>query len=124
MPANFTIDLLAGESMTVAGPGTLDFTIPEIARTTAMTGQANMAAPAAGKGLATAGKGLTKGLVVNSATTTAAQSGTIWSGKGLSLGLGLGLGAWGPVLVVAAAAGGYLYWRKKNPNKTWPFAKG
>lgn len=119
MPANFTIDLLMGESMTVAGPGTLDFAIPEVARNTAVAGQAT-----AGKGLATAGKGMTKGLTVNTAaaTTTAAKTGTIWSGKGLSLGLGLGLGAWGPVLVLAAA-GGYVYWRKKNHAKLWPFGK-
>lgn len=120
MPANFAIDLLAGESMTVAGPGTLDFTIPEIARNTAMAGQATTGV----NGLAMTGKGLTKGVVVNTtAATTTAQAGTIWSGKGLSLGLGLGLGAWGPVLVMAAAAGGYVYWRKKNHAPLWPFGK-
>lgn len=118
MPANFTIDLLAGESMKVVGPGTVDFAIPELARNTVVAGQAT-----AGNGLATAGKGLTKGLTVSTTASTAtAQAGTIWSGKGLSLGLGLGLGAWGPLLVVAAA-GGYVYWRKKNHAPLWPFRK-
>ncbi|MBF0126621.1 MAG: hypothetical protein HQM02_05350 [Magnetococcales bacterium] len=116
MPANFTIDLLAGESMTVAGPGTLDFAIPELARNTAVAGKA-----AAGNGLAVTGKGLTKGLAVNTTTvTTATQAG---AGKGLSLGLGLGLGAWGPVLVAAALAGGYVYWRKRNHAPLWPFGR-
>ncbi|MEO5334071.1 MAG: hypothetical protein H7839_18825 [Magnetococcus sp. YQC-5] len=117
MPANFAIDLLAGETITVTGPGTLDFAVPEIVNNTALAGQAP-----AGTALATTGKGMTKGLVVNSAaTTTAAKTGTLWSGKGMSLGLGLGLGAWGPVLLVAAAAGGYIYWRKKNHASLWPF---
>ncbi|MBF0125822.1 MAG: hypothetical protein HQM02_01285 [Magnetococcales bacterium] len=114
MPANFTIDLLAGESMTVAGPGTLDFTIPEIARNTTLAGQATV-----GNGLTVTGKGLTKGLAVNT-TTVAAQAGT---GKGLSLGLGLGLGAWGPALLAAAAIGGYVYWRKKQHAPLWPFGR-
>ncbi|MEO5364739.1 MAG: hypothetical protein H7838_14135 [Magnetococcus sp. DMHC-8] len=124
MPANFTIDLLAGESMTVAGPGTLDFAIPEVARNATVAGKATVAKAGAGLG-ATAGKGITKGLVVNTtpAVASSAQAGTIWTGKGMSLGLGLGLGAWGPALVVAAAAGGYVYWRKKNNQKLWPFVR-
>jgi hypothetical protein len=51
----------------------------------------------------------------------AAASGTIWTGKGLSLGLGLGLGAWGPVILVALATGGYAYYRKRQSQKIWPF---
>ncbi|MBF0383210.1 MAG: hypothetical protein HQL69_19480 [Magnetococcales bacterium] len=51
----------------------------------------------------------------------AATSGTIWSGKGLSLGLGLGLGAWGPIAILAIATGGYVYYKKRQAQKIWPF---
>ncbi|MBF0359164.1 MAG: hypothetical protein HQL70_11210 [Magnetococcales bacterium] len=52
----------------------------------------------------------------------AAAGGTIWTGKGLSLGLGLGLGAWGPVILATAiATGGYVYYKKRQAKKLWPF---
>ncbi|MBF0357310.1 MAG: hypothetical protein HQL70_01810 [Magnetococcales bacterium] len=69
---------------------------------------------AAGKtGAAVAGKSATTAQAAKVAST-----GTIWKGTGLSLGLGLGLGAWGPLLLVGAAAFGvgvYGY-MKNNPS--------
>lgn len=55
---------------------------------------------------------VTKSTATTAATTTAQATkaavggGTIWKGTGLSLGLGLGLGAWGPLLLLGAAAFG------------------
>jgi hypothetical protein len=51
----------------------------------------------------------------------AVTGGTIWTGKGLSLGLGLGLGALGPAILAAIATGGYVYYRKRQSQKLWPF---
>lgn len=97
--SNLQIDLVAGESIKVVGPGHLHFQTPAAAK--AAAAQAATATAAGGK-------------------TSAAAAGTIWSGKGLSLGLGLGLGAWGPILLVTAAAGGYAYYRHKKSLKWWP----
>jgi hypothetical protein len=67
----------------------------------------------------------TNGNITSVASKAAAASkvpaGTIWTGKGLSLGLGMGLGAWGPVILVALATGGYAYYRKRQAQKFWPF---
>jgi hypothetical protein len=101
MPAtNIQVDLIAGESMKIVGPGNLTFQAP---------GAAKAAAGVNGGG-ATA----------LAAKSSATASGTIWTGKGVSLGLGLGLGVWGPVILVAVAAGGYAYLRHKRSQNWWP----
>ena len=122
LATSFSIDLIPGEVVKIAGPGTLKFQAAEMAAT-ATTAQAVNAAQGAGtakagvligqKGAATAATGQ---------ATAAKGVGTIWTGKGLSLGLGLGLGAWGPVLLASAVTlGGYAYWRKKQAERLWPF---
>ncbi len=55
------------------------------------------------------------GIAGATAVKTAAATGTIWNGTGLSLGLGLGLGVWGPAILAgvgAAAVYGYVKKRK------------
>lgn len=145
MPVNsLNVDLLAGEKLTLVGPGKVEFqavntakaakgtTVLKGANGVAMTQGATTGGNMAG-GKATTlvaanaqgGGGMTS---VASKTGTAAigkvpavAGGTIWTGKGLSLGLGLGLGAWGPViLTVAVATGGYLYYKKRQSRKLWP----
>lgn len=129
MPTNtLNADLLPGEALTLVGPGKVEFQA---------TQAANVAATARnGKGIAVtkgvtganvkgsiAGVNVKSGLagVASKGTTAAANAGgTIWTGKGLSLGLGLGLGAWGPTILVAAVAGGYLYYRKRKASSFWP----
>ena len=108
---NFSVNLLAGETLKVAGPGTVEFSAPEVIG----AGKAAFTQGAAGQ--AAAANGMTGGGMV--ATKAGTSAGTIWSGKGLSLGLGLGLGAWGPVLLLSAA--GYVYWRKKQGLPINPF---
>lgn len=116
---SFAVELLAGESLQVAGPGVVEFSGAEVVRTKlgAIAG--------AGTGKAVVKTGLNQGAAVTSATTTVASKasvGTIWNGKGLSLGLGMGLGAWGPVILISAATlGGYVYWKKKQAARIWPF---
>ncbi|MBF0368360.1 MAG: magnetic particle specific iron-binding protein [Magnetococcales bacterium] len=130
---NMTVDLLAGESVKVVGPGTMEFHAPELANVAkgggaaagkgkaALAGGGKMAV-AAGQGQgATVGGGKLIAAAGSTGTGAAGSAGTIWTGKGLSLGLGLGLGAWGPVIVAGAALGGYVYWRKKQAAKVWPF---
>ena len=66
-------------------------------------------AAVAGAGKAGVGKAAVAEAGKSSIATKIASSaggGTIWKGTGLSLGLGLGLGAWGPLLLVGAAAVG------------------
>ncbi len=107
MPAtNVQIDLIAGESMKIVGPGTLHFQTPAAAK-----------AAAGGTTGTTALAGGSKAVAVKSSS---AAAGTIWTGKGLSLGLGLGLGAWGPLLLATAVAGGYVYYKRKQAPKWWP----
>ena len=136
---SFAVELLAGESLKVAGPGIVEFSAAEVAKTkigaavgatagakgVAMGGGATTAVPmqiGAGTGKATISTGINQGAAVTTATGSKAAAGTLWNGKGLSLGLGLGLGAWGPVLLVSAATlGGYVYWKKKQSAKLWPF---
>lgn len=61
--------------------------------------------------------GQTNALTASTGVTTAAKSGTIWSGTGMKLGWGLGLGAWGPVVLVgvmtAVGVGIYGYLQKR-----------
>lgn len=139
---NFSVDLLTGDSIRITGPGAVDFQAPELAKAGKGIG-ATTKQITLGKGMAT-GKMATGKMVVGNgamqtgagkgATTLAAGGGgaastkgaaaaTIWSGKGLSLGLGLGLGAWGPaILITAATAGGYYYWKRKRASMAlWPF---
>lgn len=135
---SFAVELLAGETLQVAGPGVVEFSGTEVVKTKLATvGAKGTAAGAngatvgagaqvkvgAGTGKAVINTGLNQGTA--SATTVAsktATAGTIWNGKGLSLGLGLGLGAWGPVALVSAVTlGGYVYWKKKQAAKIWPF---
>lgn len=128
MPATtINADLLPGEAMTLIGPGKVEFKAAQVAKT-AKTVQATKVATGAaatGKGVVGANMQTTMGGVVKSgvatASSTAVKAGTIWTGKGLSLGLGLGLGAWGPGILAAAAVGGYIYYRKKQAARLWPF---
>ncbi len=113
LTTNFSVNLLAGETLKVAGPGTVEFAAPEVVG----AGKAAFAQGATGNAMAANG---TVGGGAATITKTAASGGTIWSGKGLSLGLGLGLGAWGPVLL-ASAVGGYIYWRKQKGLPALPF---
>jgi hypothetical protein len=107
MPAaNVQIDLIAGESMKIMGPGKLSFQAPGVAKAAIGNG--------ATTGMATGGKAAA---AMKGSTATA---GTIWTGKGLTLGLGLGLGAWGPVLLATAVVGGYAYYKRKQSAKWWP----
>ncbi|MEO5330053.1 MAG: hypothetical protein H7829_17630 [Magnetococcus sp. THC-1_WYH] len=128
MPATtINADLLPGEAMTLVGPGKVEFQAAQVAKT-AKTVQATKVATGAA---ATTGKGVvganvqTMGGVAKSGTvaasSTAVKAGTIWTGKGMSLGLGLGLGAWGPGILAAAVVGGYIYYRKKQAERIWPF---
>jgi hypothetical protein len=98
---------------TVAFNGKAPLVATPVALNNGTTAVANTGNTAAQTGAGLAGK-----------TSTAAQTakavggGTIWKGTGLSLGLGLGLGAWGPILLVGAAAFGvgvYGY-MKNNPG--------
>ncbi|MEO5376906.1 MAG: hypothetical protein H7832_03860 [Magnetococcus sp. DMHC-6] len=123
---DMTVNLLAGESIKIAGPGLVEFHAAEalpIAKTVA-TGATKMGA---GQTMATAqttqlGFGTTSATATTAAAKTAGTAGgTIWTGKGLSLGLGLGLGAWGPVILVSGATLGYIYWRRSKAAKIWPF---
>jgi len=121
LTTNFSVKLLTGETLKVAGPGTVEFAAPEVVG----AGHAAFTQGAAGAGNTMAANGMAANSMVGGGTTatitkTAATSGTIWSGKGLSLGLGLGLGAWGPVLL-ASAVGGYIYWRKQQGLSALPF---
>lgn len=125
---SFAVELLAGETLKVAGPGFIEFSAPEVipAMLGAMAGAKGAAAATpmqqvgAGAGQAVISTATDPGVITTAGTKAAA--GTIWNGKGLSLGLGLGLGAWGPVLLATAVTvGGYLYWKKQQSVKTWPF---
>ena len=137
---SFAVELLAGESLKVAGPGFVEFSAAEVAKTKMGTvvgattgakgvamggGAATAASPiqiGAGTGKATITTGVNQGTAITTATGSKAAAGTLWNGKGLSLGLGLGLGAWGPFLLVSAATlGGYVYWKRKQSAKLWPF---
>ncbi|MBF0583798.1 MAG: hypothetical protein HQL80_06120 [Magnetococcales bacterium] len=128
---SFAVELLAGETLKVAGPGLVEFSAPEIvpAKMGAVMGAKGGAAGAAatqmqvgaGTGQAVISTATDPNMVVT-ATGSKAAAGTIWNGKGLSLGLGRGLGAWGPVLLATAiTVGGYVYWKKKQSAKVWPF---
>ena len=126
---SFAVELLAGETLKVAGPGFVEFSAPEIipAKLGTMVGAkgvvAGTATPmqiGAGTGQAVVSTATDPGFVTTAGSKAAA--GTIWNGKGLSLGLGLGLGAWGPVLLATAVTvGGYIYWKKQQSVKVWPF---
>lgn len=141
---SFAVELLAGETLQVAGPGVVEFSGAEVVRTKLGTAAGAKMAPVgaavpmnagtmnagtmnagAGTGKVMFNTGVNQGVGVTTATTTAATkatAGTIWNGKGLSLGLGLGLGAWGPMLLVSAVTvGGYVYWKKKQAAALWPF---
>lgn len=145
---SFAVELLAGETLKVAGPGVVEFSGAEIVRTKlgtvagakgvamgtkgvamgtkgAAMGAGTQVQVGAGTGQAIINTGLNQGTAVTSATTVASKTSaasTIWNGKGLSLGLGLGLGAWGPMILVSAVTfGGYVYWKKKQSARIWPF---
>lgn len=132
---SFAVELLAGETLKVAGPGFVEFSGAEVVKTklgavagakgAAMGGAGAPIQIGAGAGKATISTGLNQGTAVATGTgalSSKAAAGTLWNGKGLSLGLGLGLGAWGPVVVVSAVTlGGYVYWKKKQAAKVWPF---
>ncbi|MEO5352352.1 MAG: hypothetical protein H7835_03970 [Magnetococcus sp. XQGC-1] len=122
---SFAVELLAGETLKVAGPGFVEFSAPEIVPAKLAAGAKGTAAAAqmkvgAGTGQAVINTGMDPNFVA--AAGSKAATGTIWNGKGLSLGLGLGLGAWGPLLLATAVTvGGYVYWKKKQSAKVWPF---
>lgn len=122
---SFAVELLAGETLKVAGPGFVEFSAAEVmpAKLAAGTKGAAVATQmqvGAGTGQAVVSAGMDPNFVTTAGSKAAA--GTIWNGKGLSLGLGLGLGAWGPVLLATAlTVGGYVYWKKKQSVKVWPF---
>ncbi|MBF0423329.1 MAG: magnetic particle specific iron-binding protein [Magnetococcales bacterium] len=119
MPATtMNAELLPGETLTLVGPGKVEFQAAQAAK--AVTGA--KAAGTAGQGIVATNVQTTVGGVTKTgAAAAAAKAGTIWTGKGLSLGLGLGLGAWGPGILAAAAIGGYIYYRKKKTLRLWPF---
>ncbi|MBF0161262.1 MAG: hypothetical protein HQL88_03150 [Magnetococcales bacterium] len=125
---SFAVELLAGETLKVAGPGFVEFSAPEVVQ--AKLGATAKGAAAAttqmqvgagtGQGVVTTGVDPT--LITTAGTGSKAAAGTIWNGKGLSLGLGLGLGVWGPILLATAVTvGGYVYWKKQKSAKVWPF---
>ncbi len=121
---SFAIELLAGETLKVAGPGFVEFSAAEAVPAKLAAGTKGAAAATtqigAGTGKAVIQTGIDPTLITTAGSKAAA--GTIWNGKGLSLGLGLGLGAWGPVLLATAVTvGGYVYWKKKQSAKIWPF---
>ena len=123
---SFAVELLAGETLKVAGPGFIEFSAAEavpaklaagVKGATATTTQMQIGT---GTGQAVINTGVDPTIVTTAGSKITA--GTIWNGKGLSLGLGLGLGAWGPALLVTAVTvGGYVYWKKKQSAKIWPF---
>lgn len=115
---NFAVELLAGETLKVAGPGLVEFSAPEILPAKMAVGAKGAAVGAGTGGQAVINTGMDPTLITTAGSK--ATAGTIWNGKGMSLGLGLGLGGWGPVLLIAAA-GGYVYWRKKQNANLWPF---
>lgn len=123
---SFAVELLAGETLKVAGPGFVEFSAPEVVQAKLGAGVKGTAVATtqmqvgAGTGKGVISTGVDPTLLTTAGTGSKVAAGTIWNGKGLSLGLGLGLGAWGPVLVLAAV-GGYVYWRKKHHAKVWPF---
>ncbi|MEO5339925.1 MAG: hypothetical protein H7837_05310 [Magnetococcus sp. MYC-9] len=125
---SFAVELLAGETLKVAGPGFVEFSAPEIVPAKMAAGAKGAAAAAtpmqigAGTGKGVVVTGMDPNLVTVAGPGSKVAAGTIWNGKGLSLGLGLGLGAWGPLLLATAlTAGGYVYWKKKQSAKVWPF---
>ncbi len=124
MPATtINADLLPGEVMTLVGPGKVEFQAAQAAKTVQATKVATGAA-ATGKGVVGANVQTMGGVAKSgtvAASSTAVKAGTIWTGKGMSLGLGLGLGAWGPGILAAAVVGGYIYYRKKQAERIWPF---
>jgi hypothetical protein len=120
---------LATKGAAVASASTVAFngpgTCPMMGTPVALNGNGAGAAAAQNtitQAGATAGKtgvGLAGKSSVAAQTAKVASTGTIWKGTGLSLGLGLGLGAWGPMLLVGAAAfgiGAYGY-MKNNPSE-------
>ncbi|MBF0462140.1 MAG: hypothetical protein HQL87_12165 [Magnetococcales bacterium] len=125
---SFAVELLAGETLKVAGPGLIEFSAAEAVPAKLVAGTKGAAAAAApmqvgaGTGKAVIHTGIDPTLLTSAGTGSKAVAGTLWNGKGLSLGLGLGLGAWGPTLLVTAVTvGGYLYWKHKQSAKIWPF---
>ncbi len=131
LATNFSINLLQGEVVKVAGPGTLKFQAAEVVNTFQAT-QTTQAAGviigqkgAIGAGIKGAGAAGAIGTVGSGQGAGGAKSlSAMWGGKSikLGLGLGLGLGPWGPVLLASAlTVGGYAYWRKKQAEKLWPF---
>ncbi|MBF8273130.1 MAG: mms6 [Magnetococcales bacterium] len=124
MPATtINAELLPGETLTLVGPGKVEFQAAQAAKTAQAAKVAN-GATVAGKGIVGTNIQATMGVAKTGAaatSTAAVKAGTIWTGKGLSLGLGLGLGAWGPGLLAATVVGGYIYYRKKKTMRLWPF---
>ncbi|MBF0193742.1 MAG: hypothetical protein HQL71_04250 [Magnetococcales bacterium] len=110
----------AGETMTVTGPGILEFKIPKVAAATMQTGAgaagtgAAGAATGAGANFAT-GAGGVSGVGQSSvvAGSTSAKSVTASLLKGKVLGLSLGaINPW--ILLGVGAVGGYYYFKKKS----------
>ncbi|MBF0195765.1 MAG: hypothetical protein HQL71_14490 [Magnetococcales bacterium] len=91
---------------------------PLVATPVALNGNGAAAGAAAQNSIAQTGAATAGKAATTAQAAKAASAGTIWKGTGLSLGLGLGLGAWGPLLLVGAAAFGvgvYGYMRN-NPT--------
>lgn len=122
MPATtMNADLLPGETLTLIGPGKVEFQAAKAAQAAKVAKGATVAGQGVvGTNVQTAMGGIAK-TGTAAASSTAVKAGTIWTGKGLSLGLGLGLGAWGPGILAAAAIGSYVYYRKKKAMRLWPF---
>ena len=120
---SFAVELLAGETLKVAGPGFVEFSAPEVLPAklgVGAKGAATQMQIGAGTGKGVISTGVDPNLMATAGSGSKVASGTIWNGKGLSLGLGLGLGTWGPILLATAVTvGGYLYWKKKQ--SLWPF---
>jgi hypothetical protein len=110
----------AGETMTVTGPGVLEFKIPKIATATMQTGAtagkgaAAGTAAAAGTNIATGAGGVSgvgQSTVMAGGASAKSVTASLLNGKIL----GLSLGAVNPwILLGVGALGGYYYFKKKS----------
>ncbi|MBF0383211.1 MAG: hypothetical protein HQL69_19485 [Magnetococcales bacterium] len=110
----------AGETMTVTGPGVLEFKIPKVAAATMQAGAAGKGAAAtgtaaaAGTNIATGAGGVSgvgQSAVVAGSTSAKSVTASLLNGKVM----GLSLGAVNPwILLGVGALGGYYYFKKKS----------
>ena len=109
----------AGETMTVTGPGVLEFKIPKIAAATMQTGASGKGAAAAGTAAAGANvatgaggvSGVGQSTVMAGSASAKSVTASLLNGKVL----GLSLGAVNPwILLGVGALGGYYYFKKKS----------